>query len=211
MLRSAEADPHVTGMRRDRSHSVKVARAASVDPELGRNQALRSAPFMTEITLGAEGSCEAHLSEHRSTRRHRKTPDDSWCAETRRRVVWTDAWRLGKCLLPGIPLDAEAGKLNFKALLHQRVRCAAQPLPVAKRPILPWALVPFKVPYLPLPVPMGNRFPNGKRPSSEERRKRCSTGGQEIPLEVRLVRRRGKPRFRALPESKLAEAALKAL
>jgi hypothetical protein len=60
-------------------------------------------------------------------------------------------WRLGGYLLPGDSLDAVAGKLNFKALLRQRVRCVALPLPVVKRPILPWALFPFKVPRLSLP------------------------------------------------------------
>jgi len=45
-------------------------------------------------------------------------------------------------------LGALAGKLSFKALLRQRVRCVSLPLPTVKRPILPWALFPFKVPYL---------------------------------------------------------------
>jgi hypothetical protein len=124
------------------------------------------------------------------------------------RTVWTDAWRLGDYLLPGDSLDAEAGKLNFKALLRQRVRCAALPLPAAKRPILPWALFPFKVPHLSLPVPVGNRFPDGEQSASGEHRKRCSSGVQEIPPKVRLERWCGKPHCRALLNSKVAEATL---
>jgi hypothetical protein len=56
-------------------------------------------------------------------------------------------------------LDAVAGKLSFKALLRQRVRNVRMPLPTSKRPILPWALFPFKVPYLSPLVSMRNLFP----------------------------------------------------
>jgi hypothetical protein len=56
--------------------------------------------------------------------------------------------------LPGAPLDAPPGPDGgFEALLRRRVRSAAPPLPATRRPILPWALFPFKVHFPPGPVP----------------------------------------------------------
>jgi hypothetical protein len=57
-------------------------------------------------------------------------------------------------------LGAVAGKLNFKALLRQRVRSVPLPLPTVKHPILPWALFPFKVPY-PSPPASGEKSLSG--------------------------------------------------
>jgi len=47
--------------------------------------------------------------------------------------------------LPKPPLAILRGAVSFRALLHQRVRAAAMPLPAPRRSILPWALFPFKV------------------------------------------------------------------
>lgn len=43
--------------------------------------------------------------------------------------------------IPSMP----GGAADFKALLRRRVRSVPQPFPTTERPILPWALAPFKV------------------------------------------------------------------
>jgi hypothetical protein len=111
---------------------------------------------VAETAVAAEGPNATHRSELRSTRRRWKMPDVT--------VVHRSTPRDGpdRCRASGVVpvardlLGAVAGKLNFKALLRQRVRSVPLPLPTVKHPILPWALFPFKVPY-PSPPASGEK------------------------------------------------------
>jgi hypothetical protein len=76
-----------------------------------------------------------------------------------------------------------------------------------KRPILPWALFPFKVPFPSLPSLSGNRFPR-KAIGLWSPPQAVVTRGQNIPLKVHLEQCGGKPLHRSLPASILTEVGV---
>ena len=136
MLRSAEADPHVT----TRTFLAPAEAAAHpARPRTTRN--------------GAEAPPRPGRRTSRETGRSPKTRPTP--AQHPKMPPELHRRRSASTIEPGCHPAAEAmgsessetshRAANFKALLRRRVRCAVPPLPATRHSFLPWALFPFEV------------------------------------------------------------------
>jgi hypothetical protein len=101
MLRSAEADPHVTHTPRPKPLRWYLLRD-TVDPKPNRSRVLCSAPPRPRPGYWAEARIPFTEVKAFRTVVVEKCPIGPWLAEARRRLLGTGACRVrGGCLLPG--------------------------------------------------------------------------------------------------------------